>query len=211
MPFPVAVSLLLLSAAGPAEPKVDVWFAPAGAVFAVEETLRTHDAIAYLPLGANISLTPRWGASLELSWLHGNYHCNLDDEFCRGSAAGAVVTLGVRLHLVPDPEHSGPFLHFKVLGATATDYDRQGQPLVPDAIHAGQSWSLGTGVDLGYDVRIGALYVAPVIGISLDYHEGASEPLATHALLYLSRGYYRGPGGVGFSTNFNFVRLGATL
>ena len=202
------VASALVALALGASPGFAVWMQPAGTVYALEESVRFGRGVLYLPLGATVAL-PRSPIEIaaELTLTAGSETL---PNASRGFFGG-LLSVGPAFRLSPQP-FSGLFIQPKLIASYLSQSATT--PLAYPYFGSGSMVEIGLGVDVGYALRFGWLYVAPVIGANVSIASGDGAPLSS---IYAFRPLFAGidprqrAGLVYWGVNLNLVRVGGAF
>ena len=209
MVAPALVALALCaSPESAAAPRLAVWMQPAGALYAAEESVRLGRGVLYLPLGATIALPSLpIEISAELTLAAGGE--NLPDA--SRSFFGGLLSVGPAFRLSAQPL-SGLFIQPKVIASFVSQSATV--PLGYPYFESGSMVEVGLGLDVGYALRFGWLYLAPVIGANVSLASGQGAPLSS---LYAFRPLFAGidpnqtEAFVYWGVNLNLLRIGGAF
>lgn len=168
-----AATALLLQAT---PPSLAVWMQPVGTIHSAFESVREGRVwIAYLPLGASYA-PPAWPVEL-----HGELTITFGGEALTDASrsfAGALVSAGPVFRLLRSGPLRGPFVQPKLfasyLGQSAE------VPSGFELFRAGSAMEIGLGLDVGWQLQFGRVYVTPVLGATVSLATGEGPPLSTY-------------------------------
>jgi hypothetical protein len=206
---PALVALALCaSPESAAAPRIAVWIQPAGTLYAAEESVRLGRGVFYLPLGATLAL-PRLPIELaaELTLTAGS---EILPNASRGFFGG-LLSVGPAFRLSSQP-FSGFFIQPKVIASFVSQSATV--PLSYPYFGSGSMGEIGLGIDVGYELRFGWLYLAPVVGANISLASGQGAPLSS---LYAFRPLFAGidpeqtAAIVYWGVNLNLLRIGGAF
>ncbi|MBN1210731.1 MAG: hypothetical protein JXB05_38135 [Myxococcaceae bacterium] len=174
------VEELLLEARAPERPapSVALWTEPLSALTVTPWYYSQENTFVMVPLGANLPLSPTQDLVLELTPLWTRQDCE-----ARCSSQALALAIGTSWLVSPNGSGGGLFLHPKLVGVISRDRREAG---LPTPIDEG-SWSetggqLSLGLDVGYRVSRGRLFLEFVLGASVG--RGWNIPLSSQSLFF---------------------------
>jgi hypothetical protein len=189
-------------------PSLSLWVEPLGPLALTPLMASVGNTFVMVPLGMHLPLSPSQDLVLELTPIFSRQRCE-----SRCSSQMLALAVGTSWLLLPNNSRGGLFLQPKLIGVLA--HDSRGVDVVMFS-HESGAWSeagaqLSLGLDVGYRLRFGHLFLEFVLGGSVG--RGWNVPSSSQSLFFSLLDWperHREDKGV-WDLNLHLLRVGASF